>query len=371
MGLFDRMLGRQGRLDEIRELRRANVELRREKLDAGNAGGMQTIVGLEDRVIQLDPGLLIRYINSMLAAELRIDREAMIGKPLAAIDSFPWGTGSLAELVERALADESGTVEEEKRYEDERSHKSRFVKIKVTVTAGSPQILIEDVTNLRSLEEMFTRYVSPKVIERMKQLPEKDFFVTERRELTVLFGDLRGFTAASQSISPVGVRDTLNEFLEAMIEVADRHEAFVDKVVGDEVMLLFGAPLPDPEHAARSILVAMDMQSAHNELCERWRSEGRPVLKMGVGINTGEVIVGNIGCRSRMDYTVLGHHVNVASRVCSHAGPGEIVLTHMTRDAALAGSAPIESRVTFEDHGSVNAKGLSEPLPLVLAVPKG
>jgi len=369
MGLLNRMLGRQSLLDEIRELRRMNVELRREKLDASNVGGMQTIVGLEDRVIQLDPTLQIRYINSMLAMELGIDREATIGQPLSAIDTFPWGAGSLGELVDRALADDAGTVEEEVRFEEDRSSKAHFVKIKVTVTAGSPQILIEDVTNLRSLEEMFTRYVSPKVIERMKQLPEKDFFVTERRDLTALFGDLRGFTAASQSISPIGVRDTLNEFLETMIEVADRHEAFVDKVVGDEVMLLFGAPLADSEHAARSIVVAMDMQAAHHRLCERWEKEGRPVLRMGIGINTGEVIVGNIGWRRRMDYTVLGHDVKVASRDCSHAGPGEIVLTHKTRDAALAGSAGIEGKVRFEDHGSVNAKGLSEPLPLVLAVP--
>lgn len=364
MGILDRLLGRQRLIEELESLRWEIRRLRREK---SSLGGMRSITGLQEKVIQLDEQLRIEYINSPLAHELGSTKEKLIGQPLVQVDRFPWGHGLLAELVDRARALPTG---EDGEVSVERSHvdgtgREKFHRVKVSVAQGKPQILIEDVTNLRNLEQIFQRYVSPTVIEKMKQLTERDFFRAERSVLTVLFADLRGFTAASQNMSPEEVRNTINDYLEAMINVADRHEACVDKVVADEVMVLFGAPIPDADHAAKSLIVALEMQRAQDLLCARWRSQGRPEIHMGIGINTGEMVVGNIGSAKRMDYTVIGHHVNVASRLCNNAKPREVLLSADTYAAVQASANPIQSQVEFYEAGEIQAKGISAPLRVV------
>jgi adenylate cyclase len=167
------------------------------------------------------------------------------------------------------------------------------------------------------------------------------------------------------------VRNTINEYLEAMIDVADRHEAYVDKVVGDEVMLLFGAPIPDPEHAVKGLTVALEMIEAQDALWRKWSAAGRDPLHIGIGINTGEVIVGNVGTRTRMDYTVIGHHVNVAARLCSHAKPRQILLTDSTQKAVVESSSPVRDKVEFVEQGEIQAKGIREPMRVIAAQPVG
>ena len=159
----------------------------------------------------------------------------------------------------------------------------------------------------------FERYVSPTVVEKMQDSTE-DFFKTERSVISVLFADLRGFTSMSSNLAPEEVKNTINEYLTAMINVIDQNEATVDKIVGDEVMALFGAPIFYEDHALRALKVAMEMQKAHQGLLHKWKSENRPAPPVGIGINTGEMVVGNIGSEKRMDYTVLGHHVNLCVR---------------------------------------------------------
>jgi len=368
MGVLDRLTGKEKLLDEIEKLRRENRRLRSESQPKA---AMRSIVGLEDRVIQLDNRLQIVYINSPLAAELGASRDALLGRPLADVDRFPWGPGRLAELVRRAIAEEAGVeVQDERIYTDPQTGKRVFLRVKVTCHEDCPQILIEDITNLRNLEQIFARYVSPRVIEKMKRLTEKDFFVAERQELTILFADLRGFTAAAEAMVPFEVRDTINDYLEAMISVADRHEAYVDKLVGDAVMLLFGAPIPDPEHASKSLEVALDMIAAQETLGQAWARAGRPDMGVGIGINTGEVVVGNVGSSSRMAYTVIGHHVNVASRLCGHAERGEVLLTEKTYRTILEQGHAVRDRVDFTPKGEIRAKGIRDPLPVISARPR-
>ncbi|MBF0530432.1 MAG: adenylate/guanylate cyclase domain-containing protein, partial [Deltaproteobacteria bacterium] len=159
----------------------------------------------------------------------------------------------------------------------------------------------------------------------------EDFFKTEKTELTVLFVDLRGFTSISSKLSAEQVKEFINIFMGVMIPVAHLWRGTVDKTVGDEIMILFGAPLRYDDHADQAVKTALELMHRHHEVSLQWQSKGLPVLEMGIGVNTGEMVVGNIGCPERVDYTVLGHHVNLAARICSQALGSEILISEFTR----------------------------------------
>jgi adenylate cyclase len=287
------------------------------------------------------------------------------------VDNFKWGQGFLQHLLSKAR-EEGGETTEEKQYYDEIKKKPVYVDVKCSFMGGKAQFLIEDLTSKKVLEQTFKRYVSPDVMERMLEIQDdKDFFKAERYEMTVLFGDLRGFTSWSESKTPDMVRDTINEYLSAMTEVITRNGATLDKFVGDEVMCLFGAPLYYPDHAVRGLRVGIEMQESHQSVVEKWKKKGIAVPPMGIGINTGEMIIGNIGSSMRMDYTVLGHHVNLASRLCSLAQPNQVLLGEKTfvqiQEAAKKGQLDIRRNLKFKKIGRTNAKGISQPVEIILA----
>jgi len=175
--------------------------------------------------------------------------------------------------------------------------------------------LIEE-RKAREVRAIFSRYVSPKIVEELVRRPESAGLGGRRQEVTVLFSDLKGFTAFSESHEPEAVVATLNEFLTAMTEVIFRWDGTLDKFVGDAIMVFWGAPLPQPDHAERAVRCALHMRREMERLREKWREEGRPVLDAGIGINTGAVLVGNMGAAGKkMDYTVIGDQVNLAARV--------------------------------------------------------
>ena len=137
----------------------------------------------------------------------------------------------------------------------------------------------------------------------------------EKRTLTVLFSDIRGFTSISEKLPPEIVIKTLNEHLNIMVSVIFKNHGTLDKFVGDCVMAYWGAPLPQPNHAELAARAALEMIEGLEKLNQKWQSEGRPTLKIGVGINTGEMLFGNIGSEQRMDFTVIGDSVNLGSRL--------------------------------------------------------
>ncbi len=162
---------------------------------------------------------------------------------------------------------------------------------------------------------LLQRYVSPQIAEYVIAHPEKCFLGGEKVVATVLFSDIRGFTAMSEKLSPEQVVARLNEYLQAMTDRVFQHDGAVDKYVGDAIMALFGIPVPYPDHPRRAVACALDMQSALMELQAKWKAEGLPIIDIGIGINTGEMVVGNIGSKDRLDFTVIGDAVNTASRV--------------------------------------------------------
>jgi adenylate cyclase len=167
----------------------------------------------------------------------------------------------------------------------------------------------------REVRAMFSSYVNPRIVEELIKDPAKAKLGGQRKELTMLFSDVRGFTTFCEQHSPEQVVPLLNEYLTAMTEVVFRWNGTLDKFVGDAVVAFWGAPLDQPNHVELALKCALHMRQRLGELQERWKARGLPALDNGIGINTGEVLVGNIGAEGKkMDYTMIGDHVNLAAR---------------------------------------------------------
>ena len=167
----------------------------------------------------------------------------------------------------------------------------------------------------RKISKLFGRYVSKDVYSQLMADPERAQLGGRRREMTVLFSDIRGFTTLTEQGQPEVIVRTLNEYFTRMVDLVFLHKGTLDKFVGDMVMALFGAPLDDADHADHAVETALDMVAELARLNERWKAEGLPELDIGIGINTGPMIAGNIGSDAIMSYTVIGDAVNLGARL--------------------------------------------------------
>lgn len=206
----------------------------------------------------------------------------------------------------------------------------------------------------RKIRAMFSNYVTERLVNEMIKNPTLAKLGGERREITVLFSDVRGFTNFSERHTPEEVVATLNEYLHAMTEVVFRWEGVLDKFIGDAVVAFWGAPIPQKNHSELAVKCAMHMIKRLGELQDKWRAEGKAPIDIGIGINTGEVIVGNIGAEGmKMDYTVIGDHVNLGARVESLTRKYDthILITEFTMNN-------IRDRIETSKIGHVSAKGI-------------
>jgi len=179
------------------------------------------------------------------------------------------------------------------------------------------------------------RYHSPQVVsEILKAAQNLDAPILQARrcEISVLFADISGFTRMSEGMEPLTLASILNRSFEVMTEQIFLRGGTLDKYIGDAIMAFFGAPAPDPDHAAHAVEAAKAMQEGLRQMNEN-RPEGYPELRMRIGINSGEAFAGDIGCEKRMDYTVMGSTVNLASRLeSSVAKPGQIAIGPRTAE---------------------------------------
>jgi adenylate cyclase len=175
--------------------------------------------------------------------------------------------------------------------------------------------VVQEARRRRSVEAVFGQHVSRAVVERLLRDPEAAALGGERRLMTILFSDIRGFTSRSEEMSPEEVVAQLNEYLGAMAECVFQTGGTLDKYIGDGLMAFWNSPLDQPDHARRGVATAWQMLKALERLNERWAREGRAKLEIGIGLNTAEVLVGNLGSEKRLNYTVIGHGVNLASRI--------------------------------------------------------
>jgi adenylate cyclase len=207
----------------------------------------------------------------------------------------------------------------------------------------------------------FERYFTPQLAQRIASSAGATRLGGDKRKVAVLFSDIRGFTALSETMNPDDMAQLLSEYFTEMVDCVFRHEGTLDKFIGDAVMAQWGAPIGDPLDADKAIRAAMDMIRELDKLNTRWKAEGRPELQIGIGLNFGDAFAGNIGSEKRLEFTVIGDTVNTASRLCGVAGPREILLSEPMR-AALSDKPPLEERPPME------LKGKSQPVPVYRVV---
>jgi len=167
----------------------------------------------------------------------------------------------------------------------------------------------------KKIKGAFQYYLTASVINEMLKDPSKLKLGGDKKNLSVLFSDIRGFTTVSEKLTPEELVHLLNEYLTAMTDVVFRYDGLLDKYMGDAIMAVFGAPLDQPDHPERACMTAMEMMEELKKLQKKWTDEGRPVLDIGIGINSGDMVVGNMGSEMRFDYTVMGDSVNLGSRL--------------------------------------------------------
>ncbi|MEP6918777.1 MAG: adenylate/guanylate cyclase domain-containing protein, partial [Acidobacteriota bacterium] len=185
----------------------------------------------------------------------------------------------------------------------------------VALFAGAAyRYFVEDYQK-RVVKKLFGRYVSKDVYNQLIEHPDRAELGGKRREMSVLFSDIRGFTTVTEKGNPEELVAQLNEYFSRMVEIVFVHKGTVDKFVGDMVMALFGAPLDDVDHAEHAVQTAIEMVKELGALNRGWAARGMAELDIGVGVNSGEMIAGNIGSSSIMSYTVIGDNVNLGSRL--------------------------------------------------------
>ena len=211
----------------------------------------------------------------------------------------------------------------------------------------------------RKVSKLFGRYVSKDVYAHLMTDPDRAELGGARREMSVLFSDIRGFTSVTERGNPEELVAQLNEYFTRMVAVVFRHEGTVDKFVGDMVMALFGAPLDDPEHADHAVATAVDMVKELRELNAAWAARGMAQLDIGVGVNSGDMIAGNIGSSSIMSYTVIGDNVNLGSRLESlnKEYKTRIIISDATRTR-------LKTEYETRPLGDVIVKGKSKPVAI-------
>jgi len=211
----------------------------------------------------------------------------------------------------------------------------------------------------RVVKSLFGRYVSRDVYHQLIEHPELAELGGKRREMTVLFSDIRGFTTVTEKGHAETLVAQLNEYFSRMVEVVFRHHGTVDKFVGDMVMALFGAPVDDPAHAEHAVAAAVEMVDVLGQLNRKWQAEGKIPFDIGIGVNSGEMIAGNIGSTSIMSYTVIGDNVNLGSRLESLNKDfrTRIIISDATR-TRLQTEYPVRAL------GDVTVKGKTRPVAI-------
>lgn len=205
----------------------------------------------------------------------------------------------------------------------------------------------------------FQQYMAPEVIRQVLDRPELLRLGGDEKQLTAMFSDIRGFTALSEGLTPSGLVELLNEYFSEMTEVIFKHGGTLDKYIGDAIMAFWGAPLDIPDHAEKACRAALEMKDALERLQQRWQQQGRPRIDIGIGINTGPMLVGNMGSERRFNYTIMGDSVNLASRLegVTKSFGTRAIISESTR-------AEVPSAVTVRELDMIRVKGKSKPVTI-------
>jgi adenylate cyclase len=267
---------------------------------------------------------------------------ALVGAVLLALWLAGLYTRPIALLVERSHAIQRLELGEQKRIP------SRLAEVRLLADAQS---------SMSAALESFSRYVPREIIGELLRRGEAAKIGAHPAKLTVMFSDIRRFTAISEHLPPDDIARHLSEYFDALHEIIARHRGTTDKFIGDALMAFWGAPRSDEQHAVHAIEAALDCCAALDQLNQQWRAAGRPELETTFGLATGPVVVGNVGARARLNYTVLGSTVNLASR-CVGLGRN-LGCSVLAAESVLQATA---GRLEWRRVGPVQVKGLIKPV---------
>lgn len=200
----------------------------------------------------------------------------------------------------------------------------------LTAIASQMDTAIFESLEQRRMRRLLGRSVGPNVMERLMRNSDAEFLKGERAVISVLYADLRGSTNLARRIEPEVLVSFMNDYLGQMARIVLRHEATLDKFIGDEVMALFGAPFQMTEHALKAVQVGLEMIREHRQIMDRWSKQGVTTAPVGIGIATGELIHGEFGSEMRTEYSVIGHAANLGARICSAAQSGQVLIDEET-----------------------------------------
>ena len=188
-------------------------------------------------------------------------------------------------------------------------------------------VAMEDLSNLDKLKSTFKKYVSKQIVDQLLENDDMLNLGGQEQEATILFSDIRGFTSMSETMPPNEVVETLNDYFNLMIEIIFKYNGTLDKIIGDALMVIYGAPNSTDKDTENAVLTAIEMQEKLIEFNQQRIIHSKLPITIGIGINRGRVISGNIGSRQQMNFTVIGDSVNLASRLCSAAKADEIIVS--------------------------------------------
>jgi len=218
---------------------------------------------------------------------------------------------------------------------------------------------ITEEQSRRWFEQTWGRYMSPEMIIELRDNPEQLNLGGEVREITILFSDICGFTSLSEQLQPTEVVHILNEYFDAMVSAVDENRGMLDKYIGDAIMVHFGSPRKAPDDALRAVKTGLEMQRRLGVLSTKWEAAGRQRMQMRVGINTGSVVVGNIGSDRRHEYTAIGDNVNIAQRLESNCPRGGVLISKSTYEL-------VKEHVEVKELEPLKVKGRQEPVEVYL-----
>ncbi|MBF0198328.1 MAG: protein kinase [Planctomycetes bacterium] len=336
----------------------SNNESSQPVTNVNDPSAAMSIGGLDTWILRLNQEGIIKYVNTPFCQNFNIKKSDVINHNLEILKKI-MAPGLFKLIRKPGPKGVTSAVAKDKQ--------GRDFEVKVTASENGMDVVFQDVTT----ELKFKTYVQQYISMDLTKMSDEDlstFKYPERRFMSVSFTDLRDFTAMSEKLKPEEVRTTMNAYLEDIIHAIHSNNGTVDKIVGDAVMALYGAPKYYKDHALRSIKTACDQMLNLKALQKSFARFGKIMPDCGIGINSGEMVVGNMGCLARQDYTVIGSSVNIAARICGAARGGEIVLTETTLKTVLEdlpqGWESIESRSSEDTMGDFKGNKVQGLYPL-------
>ena len=302
----------------------------------------------------------INHVNRAAASIINLEREEVIGNHYEYVFESNEIINALISKCEEALE----TISESE-IQIECNGKSTSVNISVSPLLNDQNepigsvVAMEDLSNLDKLKSTFKKYVSKQIVDQLLENDDMLNLGGQEQEATILFSDIRGFTSMSETMAPNEVVETLNEYFNLMIEIIFKYNGTLDKIIGDALMVIYGAPNSTEKDTENAVLTAIEMQEKLIEFNQQRIIHSKMSITIGIGINRGKVISGNIGSRQQMNFTVIGDSVNLASRLCSVAKADEIIVS----DAVWK---QIKTNKIFKNRklNPVKVKGKAKPIEI-------